>query len=201
MSKDRPPARLETFCAVGQGGDGPAPRPCIICDLPVPEHRGPGRPRKVCSDECRLEYMRRSSRERKRRSRPRRGAVIQVCLDCPVVFEAKTSRSKRCESCQRRFRNRFKGTRRRRARKHGVEHQSYSAAYILNRDKWTCHLCNRRLGRSFGSHENRRGWVIDHLVPISAGGPDTPANVAAACWECNSRKGVKPMGEQLALVG
>jgi hypothetical protein len=30
--------------------------------------------------------------------------------------------------------------------------------------------------------------VVDHIVPITLGGPDTSDNLAACCWGCNSHK-------------
>jgi len=48
---------------------------------------------------------------------------------------------------------------------------------ILERDNWTCYLCGKKADQ------------VDHLVPPSAGGTDSPQNLAAACLRCNDSKG------------
>lgn len=45
------------------------------------------------------------------------------------------------------------------------------------------------------------GATVDHILPISAGGEDTLANVAIARWQCNIRKGNRPANDQLRLIG
>jgi 5-methylcytosine-specific restriction endonuclease McrA len=42
--------------------------------------------------------------------------------------------------------------------------------------------------------------TIDHIVPLSAGGDDTKANVQLACFLCNSIKGSRGT-QQLTLIG
>lgn len=42
---------------------------------------------------------------------------------------------------------------------------------------------------------------MDHLIPVSLGGPHVLSNVALAHGSCNSRKNNRPMGEQLRLLG
>lgn len=41
----------------------------------------------------------------------------------------------------------------------------------------------------------------DHIVPFSAGGPDTPDNIVPACRECNARKRDKSLLEFVAAGG
>lgn len=73
--------------------------------------------------------------------------------------------------------------RRRRARKAGNGVEIYSDATIYDRDGGRCQHCSTDLPR-----EPRAGWHIDHIVPISLGGPDTPANVQLSCPTCNWKK-------------
>jgi 5-methylcytosine-specific restriction endonuclease McrA len=76
----------------------------------------------------------------------------------------------------------------------------YSLAAIAERDRCRCHLCCKRVDMKLsGSLPN--GPTIDHLVPISLGGLDVPANVALAHRSCNIAKGSNAKGEQLRLVG
>lgn len=43
--------------------------------------------------------------------------------------------------------------------------------------------------------------TIDHVVPLAEGGADTAANVRLAHFICNSMRGNRGGGEQLALIG
>ncbi len=53
-------------------------------------------------------------------------------------------------------------------------------AAVLLRDKATCAYCDQP-----GTH-------IDHVVPVSQGGPTHPDNLVAACARCNLEKGASP---------
>jgi 5-methylcytosine-specific restriction endonuclease McrA len=44
-----------------------------------------------------------------------------------------------------------------------------------------CRYCGCRLGEEYST--------LDHVLPLSKGGQDTPANYALACKPCNSKKG------------
>lgn len=87
----------------------------------------------------------------------------------------------------------------RRAAIQGGDHEPYDPADIFQRDRWRCQLCHRKL--SAKPYPHPKSATIDHIVPLSQGGDDKPANVQAAHLECNLSKGVKPQGEQLRLVG
>lgn len=49
-----------------------------------------------------------------------------------------------------------------------------------------------------GSREN---LTLDHLIPLSRGGPDTPDNAVMACRSCNSSKGSRGVYEWYGLEG
>ncbi len=87
----------------------------------------------------------------------------------------------------------------RRARLANVETKAYSRHQIFERDGWVCQLCDLAVDR--GAHyQNDWAPSIDHVVPISLGGPDTPENVQCAHRLCNSRKSnIVPSDEQLSL--
>jgi len=70
----------------------------------------------------------------------------------------------------------------RNARKRGVEHQPYTRREIYDRDGGSCRDCGKSLPYGPG------GFHIDHIVPLSLGGPDTPANVQLMCPVCNREK-------------
>ena len=77
--------------------------------------------------------------------------------------------------------------------------ERYTLAQIAERDGWRCHLCKRFVDSAI-SPMQPRGATIDHLIPLSDGGPDTPLNVALAHRECNVARGRRGAA-QLRLIG
>lgn len=77
----------------------------------------------------------------------------------------------------------------RRARIAGVESDGYTRREIFDRDNGHCKHCNIEL------HYKPYGFEIDHIVPISLGGPDTRANVLLACRSCNRKKAARLEGQ------
>lgn len=68
------------------------------------------------------------------------------------------------------------------------------------RDGWTCWLCGCSVDPNDCSYrEGKHGWrvfvagptypTLDHVLPLSKGGPHTRANVRTACFVCNVRRG------------
>jgi 5-methylcytosine-specific restriction endonuclease McrA len=88
----------------------------------------------------------------------------------------------------------------RRARLRGVEREDVDPLVVFERDKWRCHMCNRKVRKDV-PYPSASFATLDHLIPLSAGGPHTYANIATACFPCNTRKGTRAVGEQLALIG
>lgn len=124
--------------------------------------------------------------------------VAGTCPRCGCSFIAMLTNDAG-RYCSDQCKNRTKGSRRR-ARKRGARHEPYSRPAIFERDRWRCHICKRRTLRT-KAVPHPRAPVIDHLVPLAAGGDDTAANVATACFLCNSTKREHGGGEQLALIG
>lgn len=54
---------------------------------------------------------------------------------------------------------------------------------VLERDGWACVYC--------GATDD---LAMDHVIPISKEGADTPQNLVTACRSCNSRKGNRTNG-------
>jgi 5-methylcytosine-specific restriction endonuclease McrA len=80
--------------------------------------------------------------------------------------------------------------RRRRARLAAVAREPYEPSAIFERDGWSCWLCGRGLDPDAPINQPAAP-TVDHVVPLAAGGPDTPANLRAACRSCNSRRGAQ----------
>ena len=80
----------------------------------------------------------------------------------------------------------------RRARKRGATVERVERAVVYERDKGRCHLCDKKVPK--------KGWHLDHIVPLSRGGEHSYRNVAVSCPRCNLSKYTKKIG-QLWLIG
>lgn len=96
-----------------------------------------------------------------------------------------------CDECaqaqaikERRLKNTSNKARQRKSKVAGV---NYSAYDVFKRDKWRCHLCGCKTQKRDIYAPNAA--EIDHVIPISRGGKDTPCNVKCSCRACNSKKG------------
>lgn len=70
----------------------------------------------------------------------------------------------------------------------GARHELYVREEIFERDGWACQICGELIDPDT-SWPNSESASIDHIIPISLGGDDTPENVQAAHLSCNVRKG------------
>lgn len=87
----------------------------------------------------------------------------------------------------------------RRHRSGGSARQGMTIDQLGERDWWRCVHCRRRVS-SILRFPHPRSASFEHLVPVSDGGTDDPANLALAHLACNLRRGVGGI-VQLALVG
>lgn len=69
---------------------------------------------------------------------------------------------------------------RRRARKLNTTVEHFTRAEIIARDDSTCYLCGKRCAPD--------EIHLDHVIPLSKGGPHTRDNLRVACAPCNIRK-------------
>lgn len=172
---------------------------CDWCEGPIPEHFRVTR--KWCCEECARARRARLDREKRWAARglpaPGSDGWPHSCEECGDEFFHSLREGVRF--CSRPCRHAAWG-RTRRARKRDVDRESYSRRDVFDRDGWVCQLCDRKIdeGREY---PDPLSPSVDHVVPISVGGPDTLANVQASHLECNLRKGVSAQGEQLRLVG
>ena len=58
---------------------------------------------------------------------------------------------------------------------------------IYIRDKYRCQYCGEKKGAS--------ALTLDHILPRSRGGDNSPVNIVTACVECNNRKGNRTPAE------
>ena len=73
------------------------------------------------------------------------------------------------------------GGHKRRARQHGVAYEPINRLRVFERDGWICGLCGGPVAREDAS--------LDHVIPISLGGPHLYSNVQCSHLICNIRKG------------
>lgn len=91
------------------------------------------------------------------------------------------------------------GNRKHRAVKRGARHEQYLDSCVFDRDGWVCGICGRKINKRL-KYPHPRSKSIDHIVPLSKGGSDSPINVQAAHLRCNLSKNAGS-GGQLRLVG
>ena len=76
---------------------------------------------------------------------------------------------------------------------HGIEYQQgplYQTtlrAFVIHRDNSTCRYCGKKA----------KPVELDHVIPRSLSGPNTPWNLVVSCHKCNQRKGNKSLAEFL----
>jgi hypothetical protein len=116
---------------------------------------------------------------------PRQGGW--TCQSC--MAEAKRRRVK--------WKNDHGNNHRRRARYYGVEYVPFSHQSIFERDGWQCYICDRTVDPDAPNNHPLQP-TIDHVVPMSKGGPHIPSNVRCACRECNTHKGTLPWESEAA---
>lgn len=82
----------------------------------------------------------------------------------------------------------FERTDRRRAFHFGVAYERVDRLRVFERDNWACSLCGRGVDSSLPPRDDW-GPTIDHVVPISQGGPHTFDNLRLAHRSCNTARG------------
>jgi len=65
--------------------------------------------------------------------------------------------------------------------------EPYTRLEIFERDGWICWICGQEVDRE-STGVSPAAPSIDHVVPLLAGGDDTPENVRCAHFECNKRR-------------
>lgn len=118
-----------------------------------------------------------------------------TCPDCGCNHMAKRKVA-RCAVCAKRTANRShkKHKKKRRAIMRGAKYGiAFADKDIFKRDKWKCKLCGCNVQKKDIYANNAA--EIDHVIPLSKGGPHTPGNVQTLCRECNLKKSDKLIGQ------
>lgn len=116
--------------------------------------------------------------------------------ECQLIASEREWKAKRTQPWDEQRRARYHE---REARKRGNGYEHFTRAEIAERDRWTCGLCDELIDRDL-NYPNPMSLSLDHVLPLSLGGPHTRANTQAAHLRCNISKGNRAVGEQLALI-
>jgi uncharacterized protein YjhX (UPF0386 family) len=87
----------------------------------------------------------------------------------------------------------------RRASINGLPSEKISSTEIYIRDGWICQLCKKRVDKKL-KHPHPMCASLDHIVPISKGGPHLKENVQLAHLHCNLSAGTGGV-KQLRMFG
>jgi hypothetical protein len=91
--------------------------------------------------------------------------------------------------------SRRKNYRKRKASKLQNGHSPYTEAEVINLYGTDCHLCGQPIDFEAPRRAGLSGWEfglqIDHVLPVTKGGPDTLENVKPAHGKCNISKSNK----------
>lgn len=109
----------------------------------------------------------------------------RTCLHCGAEFTTRHTLKIYCtQRCSKRARKRD----RQRARRAGVAYSYVSRAKVCARDRWMCGLCGCKVDRMLAYPDDMCA-SLDHIVPMSRGGPHEYDNVQLAHLRCNINKG------------
>lgn len=158
-----------------------------------------------------------AERQRKADERAAREVAPRVCRQCGETFTPKPKPRLRrtmfyctnecredAKAVQRHHdRQRFGRKNRERAKHYGVEFEhGVTQRAVFERDKWTCQLCHRKTPKRLKGTNDLSAPELDHIVPMSQGGPHTWANVQCLCRKCNGLKAATTRGQlRLAFAG
>ena len=91
-----------------------------------------------------------------------------------------------------------------RARHYGVAYEYVSPESIFERDGYRCGICGELTERDEVVPQPNAP-TMDHIVPMSKGGPHLAVNIQCACFICNCRKGARmpevQESAEMALAG
>ncbi|MFD7609705.1 HNH endonuclease [Streptomyces sp. NPDC059828] len=90
--------------------------------------------------------------------------------------------------------------RRRAQKKETSTGEAVLLAEIAERDGWRCHICQKAVDPGL-VWPHSMSPSLDHVVPLSKGGPHEPRNVRLSHVRCNTARGNRGGGEQLLLTG
>ena len=114
---------------------------------------------------------------------------FKQCKYCDTFFVSRWSHQTQCGSQGCISAQITDRTMTRRAAIHNVSSELVRPIDVFERDGWVCQSCNKQLRQKDRGKMKPESPEIDHVIPISRGGPHTYDNLQTMCKECNGRKG------------
>lgn len=74
------------------------------------------------------------------------------------------------------------------AHRHGVPYEDVHPRDVFVRDGWRCYICGRETPQRLLGTQHARAPTVDHVIPLSKGGPHLRSNLRCACKRCNNEK-------------
>ncbi len=168
---------------------------CRICERRQTEERQAKREAQRQAEAAERERIRKEQAEEKQRlAEERERQKEKICVVCGQSFKAKCSHQICCSpECSRR---RLNGIHDKRLSRYGQKENGITLAKLYRRDRGICYICGRTCDLK-DKITDERGTIIcgntypsiDHVIPLSLGGPNTWDNVKLACRGCNTAKG------------
>lgn len=140
--------------------------------------------RKVCGEKCRNRRTQRLRPVPEPKPVEYRWWECRVC-DTPFAMPSWITDAR---YCSKRCRKQRFDSHRTRAMHAGVHYEYVRPHDIYERDGWTCGLCGDRVDE-LAKWPDQMCASLDHVVPISMGGPHEAGNLRLAHWLCNSLRG------------
>lgn len=146
--------------------------------------------KRFCSERCRKlgeQRRRRGRHPSKRRQPPKLLFVCEYCrLDVIADGQGQRPAPPYCSSC----RTKLVSGPGARAKSAGARwRQKVDSKQVLDRDEWTCRGCRKVLLQEHRGTLRDDAPEVDHIIPLSAGGEHSYANVQCLCRACNMQKG------------
>lgn len=177
---------------------------CPQCGELLPSGR-----RSYCSDKCKLQakYIRQKARGipqakwSRRKAKLDRPPMLQKSLFCDeTLCESETLARSKCAYHYRLLRAsegatwavealNYRGNDyKQRAKRYGVYYEKVDRDYVFRRDNWICGICGEPVDPN--AEETNKRPSLDHIDPLSKGGPHSYENVQLAhfgcnCWKCD----------------
>lgn len=187
---------------------------CAECGGLFTARRGMRDEPQGCSPKCRREMAKKRSLAwqkafKQEHGRSQRGGLVESqCFRCETTFTGRKNGRYCSRDCWQSVVSEHYVTeglhrtkhRRRKQRLREAHVENVSRIAVLDRDKWVCHLCCKKIRKTL-RYPHQMSASLDHVIPISAGGSHEMANVRAAHLICNVRKRDRGGNEQLLLIG
>lgn len=155
-----------------------------------------------CGDDCRTRFA-----QRKAGYTPKGTEARRTCVECRQDFTyiSATLPPKTCSDACKEVRRQAVSARAQALRKARMAKAIAAAGELVsppdiyNRDRWVCQICHQPVEKR-AKMPHPKAPTLDHIIPLSKGGPHTRENLRLAHFICNSRRGNRE-GGQLFLFG